>query len=1110
MFSLAFSNRYEVLQETLLARLADERPGPFGVREIIVPSTALRRSVELAVADREGVAANLRFSYLAQWLWGQIGKVVPVGEVSPFAPALLAWRVFELLGEAEWTAAHPRLARYLEQADDAMRFELAGRAARLFDNYVTYRPHWLAAWSESATVPGLAPEARPDEAWQAALWRRIASASGIRREHPASAFFAAVEGAGPAAAADLPSSVHVFCLPALPPLYRDILRRLARWVEVRMYVLNPCREYWFEIVEPRRLSWLIGRQRELYHETGNRLLASWGRQTQAHIDLLFEGEDGPEVDDSLFVPAAGDTLLVRIQNAVLDLTEPEPGSVVLAADDRSVEVHVCHSLTRELEVLHDRLLGLFAAPDPPGPEDVVVVTPDLGKAAPLIDAVFGTAPPGRRIPYRITGLGQTRVNPVARALDTALSLAASRMPASRMFELLQQAPVAQRFGLDGADLAQVHDWLNAAGVRWGLDASHRKRLGLPETGRHSLTEGLHRLYLAHAWGDDDTSVFAGRVGAGNPEGGGAFALGRLWRYAETLAALHEACTARHGPDRWREVLLDTLHKLIPASAEWADDLRAVRAAVHELHADMIAAGVTSEVPPEIVHAALAALLDDPARGGVPSGAVTFSALGSLRNLPYRIVCAVGLDDGAFPGSDRADEFDLMAQHPARGDRQRRHDERNLFLDLVLSARECLHLSCTGRSVRDNSERPPSVLIDELLDFAARACATDPRDPAAVAAARARLSVQHPLQAFSVTYFAAEGAKDARLASHNAEYCEALRTRLQHAREVPAAPRGGRPAEDADDADGSAADDPDAPFFAVPLPPPGEEWRSCSVDRLVRFFRNPSRYLLAERLGVRLPGGDEELVDDEPFLPDFDGRRRLAERLLPALLGGADGAALRTLAVAGGEYPGGTLGERLLERELGVMRAYAEGLRGALAVKVLDAHAADLAFDIDGERWTLQAAFGDLRPGGLVRHRYDDMRAGCYLSAWIAHLALCASAPPGVAPCTEWHARDGVRRFRPCAAAHARLAELVALYRDGLRAPLPFFPKTAWAWASNGQSRYRAQQKWRGGERPEFGERNDPAIRLAFRGLADPLDEAFFGFAGQVMGPLLEHVEEPES
>jgi exodeoxyribonuclease V gamma subunit len=276
MLSLAFSNRYEVLLEALLARLGAERPGPFGTRELIVPSSALRRSVELAVAAREGVAANLRFSYLAQWLWTRIGQVVAVGEASPFAPPVLAWRVFELLGETGWSGAHPRLARYLAGADASMRFELADRIAHLFDHYITYRPRWLADWSAGRPVAGLAPGARADEAWQADLWRRLSAGLGMRSEHPASAFFRAVDAGE--APHGLPASVHVFGLPAMPPLYLEILRRLARHTEVRLYVLNPCREYWFEIVDPRRLAWLAGRQQDLYHESGNRLLAAWGRQ----------------------------------------------------------------------------------------------------------------------------------------------------------------------------------------------------------------------------------------------------------------------------------------------------------------------------------------------------------------------------------------------------------------------------------------------------------------------------------------------------------------------------------------------------------------------------------------------------------------------------------------------------------------------------------------------------------------------------------------------------------------------------------------------------------------------------------------------------------------
>ena len=102
-------------------------------------------------------------------------------------------------------------------------------------------------------------------------------------------------------------------------------------------------------------------------------------------------------------------------------------------------------------------------------------------------------------------------------------------------------------------------------------------------------------------------------------------------------------------------------------------------------------------------------------------------MSSLRSLPFAVVCAIGLNDGAFPRPHRAAEFDLMAAQPRRGDRQRRDDERGLMLDLLLAARRSLYLSYTGRSVRDNASLPPSVLVSELLDVLVPAIAERPGD-----------------------------------------------------------------------------------------------------------------------------------------------------------------------------------------------------------------------------------------------------------------------------------------------------------------------------------------------------------------------------------------------
>ena len=724
MLHIQFSNRYERLEDALLDALATPPDSPFAADEVIVPSAALRRRVELAAADRFGICANVRFSFFAQWLWRQIGHIVPVSEMSPFTARVLTWRVLGILGERAFVDAHPRLSGYLRNADEVMRWELAGRVATLLEHYLTYRPDWLAAWLEGkpAYIANLDEARRDDERWQAALWQRIARDLGTGSRHPSTAFFEAMEALGPDAPmrAGLPAVAHVFCLPATPPLYLDILTRLARFVDLQLYVLNPCREYWFDIVAPRRLAYLAAQGRVGHHEVGNRLLAAWGGQTRAHLGLVLDADAATTVDDADFVHAGGTTLLARVQDAILELTDLPRGSVDLAPDDRSIEVHVCHSLTRELEVLHDQLLALFAADDPPRPSDILIVTPDLEAAAPLIDAVFGNAPPSRAIPWTITGRPASAQNSCARALLSILAVATSRFQASAVFELLQQPVIARRFAIDAADLTAIHTWIGESGIRWGIDARHRGELGLPAVDRHSFADGLDRLFLGYALPDDATAPLNGRLPAGGAEGSGALALGSFRAFVRALERLHDELARPKAPDDWRQALLRVVDGFIAPEGDEVDDARETVAAIGALCDDMAQGGLRAPLPIDVVRPALQAQLDDPARGGMPGGAVTFAAMASLRNLPYRFVCALGMNDGAFPTTPRESEFDLMAQAPRAGDRQRRTDERNLFLDLLLAARERFYLSCTGRSIRDNAPLPPSVLISELLDHCALA------------------------------------------------------------------------------------------------------------------------------------------------------------------------------------------------------------------------------------------------------------------------------------------------------------------------------------------------------------------------------------------------------
>ena len=1165
MLAIHFANHLETLTDILLARLASQQQllSVFDAVSVITPTSAMQRHVARAMAHQQGVCANVKFDYLAQWLWRQLGDRIPERQSqAPYDPGQMTWQVFSILGEAQWRASespNPRLGAYLAAADTLMRYELAVQITQLFEQYQAYRSDWLAAWSNGEAVPFTSDSARADAQWQAALWRRLKAQLGVALDDPLPALRNAMEQTIHTQSAP---TVHIFAPPTLAPLHLALLEILSRQVSVVVYALNPCEEYWFDVVDRRRLAYLAKRHTVFdpegvqgYFEEGNRLLAAWGKQTQASLGLLLTHSGDAVIDDARFTPYTAPGLLGALQNAILGLQEIEAAALsdLLPSPDgntnagvRSLEVHVCHSLSREIEVLQARLLQLFSETNHNGgpllPHDIVVVTPDIDAAAPLIDALFGTAPAHLYIPYTITGRARIDINAPARALHDLLSLVDSRCTVGALFGLLQQAPVARRFGLDEANLDSIREWLIRAGAHWGLNAEHRIALGLGGSERFSMTDALARLFAAYAMPGDATTPFCGILPAGDIEGMAAAALGALADFVAQLVELQRVCATPHGPNEWGTVLSTALSNFVLPSPQELEDMRDVQAMLTHFSAQLQRATETQlleePLPLALVRKVMLDMLEDPARGGVPTGMVTFTSMSSLRNIPYRVVCALGLNDGAFPAYSPPLEFDLMAQQPRAGDRQRRLDERNVFLDCVLAARTVLHLSYVGRSIRDNSVLPPSVVISELIDYLTPALAPSP-DAAGFERALAYLRVEHPLQPFSEAAFDTES--DPRVRSFHADYAAALQQRHAPSFGQPPSPQPMplSPAtpttrsaplptalvaeEDGDDESEvdrkeQAQNTQQTPFFSVPLAPATGHWTHVSLEALQRFYANPCRYLLTQRLGLALPRSSPALEDCEPLLPDNTTRRTLAQRLLPRLLCVNDNDdALRMLAEAGTELPTGAFARAFLDRELPALKHFADTIRSLqpTAALPLDGstgdHQVNWAWQEGDTPWQFHASLGALSDTGLLHWRYDRLKVRDLFDAWLQHLVLCCDTPTGVRPQSMLLTRDGLHQFRPVETARAELDALLHYYAQGLDYPLYFFPRSAWAYMEKGGSRTAALGQWQVTPQQRFGESIDPAFSLALRGLPDPFANStgyaqFESQARSILAPLMAHLE----
>jgi exodeoxyribonuclease V gamma subunit len=845
----------------------------------------------------------------------------------------------------------------------------------------------------------------------------------------------------------LPRRIVLFGVSALPYQTLQAMASLARFTQVVIAVPNPCRYYWGDIIEGRDLL-RAARHRhaargdvdlsavplEALHAHSHPLLASWGRQGRDYIRMLDEFDTASDLQGrqdklrvDLFNDEQGETLLAQVQAAVRDMLPlAEHPRRAPPQTDRSIEFHVAHSVQREVEILHDQLLAMFAAEPALRPRDVVVMVPDIDVFTASIRAVFGQhrRHDPRFIPHEIGDVNDRSVNPLLVALEWLLRLPQQRCRQSEVRDLLDVPALARRFGLAADDLPTLGQWIEGAGVRWGLDSAHRAGLGLAPAGeQNAWMFGVRRMLLGYAAGNG--GPFAGIEPYSEVGGLDAALAGSLAQLIEALLAWRERLGAARSPVQWAEqarLLLAgffsdrdeadrlTLARLDDALGKWLETCED--------------AGFDEQVPLATLREAWLGGLDEPSlEHQFVSGGVTFCTLMPMRAVPFRVVCLLGMNDGDFPRRASRADFDLLAMPGmARpGDRSRRDDDRYLMLEAVLAARDKLYISWVGRNVRDNSEQPPSVLVAQLRDYLQAGWQLE-------LGAR---TTWHALQPFSRAYFERGG-----LLTFAAEW--------------------------------RAAHDEASAAVAVALPPyEVEQGFRLRLSTLAAFLRQPVRHFFRQRLGVHFADSAMVGEDEEPF--QLDGLQRYAlEDAMLADSGDAEAvdAVRESLQQRGqrlrrqGVLPIGLIGERVLDElveELVPVRTAWLTLCGTYweAAPKLAVHLelAGLVLEdwIDQLRRAGEATAWLMQMSSRVCDKSGAPRGEKLIPMWLRQLAAAAQGHPVTGFLV---ARDAIVIMDPLApdAARAALQAVVELWRAGMDRPLPAACKTGLALVMEGDPR----------------------------------------------------------
>lgn len=1069
-FIAIHSDRIEHLRDTVFAWLQSNPLPPLDQEIILVQSNGVAEWVKMAMADRMGVCSGVQVALPARFLWQAYRQVLGprlVPRHSPYDRQPLTWRLMQLLPRLLTQPGFSPLAYFLKDGSFERRLQLAQKLSGLYDQYQVYRANWLQAWTDGEEVlidaSGQQRFLAEDQRWQARLWQAVTQdcAEEVRKSGRADIhrqFVQGLESDDGTLAGKLPPRIVLFGVSALPYQSLEALGAIARHRQVIVAAANPCQYHWGDIISGRGLLRAQRRHQadsprsgslahvpfEQMHAHCNPLLAGWGRLGRDFISMLDEFDDVeatrrrfPQLRVDVFSDGAGTTLLGQVQAAIRQM-QPLPGKDVEAPvanpADSSIRFHIAHSAQREVEILHDQLLGMLGAglggEHPLQPREVIVMMPDLDKFAPAIHAIFGQYPRGdkRQIPYAVIDVSARRTAPILVALDWLLRLPQQRCLQSEVRDLMDVPAIAARFGITPQDLPRLSQWIDAAGIRWGLDAQHRAALDLAGAGaQNAWLFGMRRMLLGYANGQ--TGDYDGIEPMGQVGGLDAALAGSLARLIDTLSTWQQELSLLRKPAEWvlhAERLLQAFFK--PDEEDDRLTLAQLRTALPGWLVDCDASRFSEPVPVSVLREAWLAPLDEQAlHQRFISGGVTFCTLMPMRALPYRVVCLLGMNDGDFPRREQRVDFDLLAlpDMAKPGDRSRRDDDRYLMLEAVLSARDRLYISWVGKSVRDNSAQPPSVLVAQLRDYLKAGWKNMDLGS---------LTVEHFLQPFSRNYF-----------EHDGLHSFADEWRATH--------------------DGLSRYTPAAlPNFAAEGTPP------LPLAELIHFLKQPVKQFFKRRLDVQFLENALNGMDDEPFalnaLEAYQIRATLlsdsgpAETLdeVPARMADKLERMQRE-----GRFPIGQaavkLKHDLIQTLVPVRSAWLklsqrfpardEKIRLTLQLPgfALEDWVDQMRNGGSGAVWmSLTASRVMGTENAVVKSK--DLRADKLLEAYVRQLAL---ASQGLSVTGYLVASDCLIRFRPIETKDAliRLENVGTLWRRGMDAPLPTACGTALALLSKG-------------------------------------------------------------
>ncbi|TAF45758.1 MAG: exodeoxyribonuclease V subunit gamma [Sphingobacteriales bacterium] len=742
--NLQVSNSLTQLAKGLCTNLQQQNQSVFTPHILVTQTEGMNNWLKQQMVQNLGIAANYKFLKPNDLIQQVYHLCASWGDSKALSAENQTWLLYTLLAEAEFIQRFKTVANYYQikgPDKEIKRLALAQKIADLFDQYQIYRPQLIRDWNANKETTDTPYD------WQKYLWlktKKLLNKQLLDKTLLADVIIEALKN--PQNQRKLKQNmpaVHLFGLSIITGYHLELFNIIGQYIPVWFHIINPAPVvYWFEDKSEKQLAMLKHKsfKNDILNQ-GNALLTNWGSIIKDTFGLLFKNEDLLNAYEPIGVeePKA-DTLLHCIQQDIFNnaLAGDKNTINIKQVLDGSISINSCFTPVREVEVLYSYLVHLVNNHDNVSlsARDIVVMVSDIDAYAPYIKAVFNNAP--YKFPFTIADESLATENTLSGALKSILTLNADNLTAENVLQLLDNSYIKNRFGI--ADVNPIRNIVAQANIRFGITGNLAN-----ESIYVSWHYGLQRIiYGLCMRGEEEyfgtnPSIFP----LDAVEGLAANPIINFCHFVQVLISSITQRDKNRDLANWILYIHNVLHHLVFEPIEETDEDYDIL--IHQLAKYNELNGIlTEQISYDVfTYNFVKNLCTSTRSSAFATGGITFCSLIPMRSIPFKIVALLGLNFDSFPRKEKPISFNLMDKKQA-GDRNVKENDKHLFLETLLSAQQYLYISYLGQSVKDNSAIPPSVLVDELINYIQDACISTQN-------ISKQLVTKHPLHSFSQKY-----------------------------------------------------------------------------------------------------------------------------------------------------------------------------------------------------------------------------------------------------------------------------------------------------------------------------------------------------------------------